>query len=91
MLVSLLALLAAIFGGLGKRATMMTGLLFVLIVLQPVFMAQRHGGIPALSALHTLNAAFIGMTAGMVARVGQAAVAEDEMVGVREVGMEVGA
>jgi len=76
LLASLLALLAAVLGGLGKRAIGLTALLFVLILLQPVLIGMRHGGLPALSALHTLNAAFIGMLGGIVMRVGQAAAVE---------------
>src|SRR5690554_2971270 len=55
LLASLLALLAAIFSGMGKRAILMTGLLFVMILLQPVLIGLRHSGLPALSALHPMN------------------------------------
>ena len=78
LLASLLALLAAIFGGLGRRAIGLTALLFVLILLQPILIEQRRAGLPILSAFHTLNAAFIGIVGGIVARVSQVARAERE-------------
>lgn len=80
LLASLLALLAAIFGGMGRRAIGLTGLLFVLILLQPILIEQRRAGLPALSALHTLNAAFIGMVGSVVMRVSRGdVVAQDEV------------
>lgn len=91
LLASLLALLAAIFGSIGKQAVTMTGLLFVLILLQPVLIGLRHGGLPALSALHTLNAAFIGMLSGVVMKVGAAAtVSEKEAVAMSGLSVESG-
>lgn len=91
LLASLLALLAAIFGGMGKQTIMMTGLLFVLILLQPILIEQRRAGIAALSALHTLNAAFIGMLSGVVMKVGaDATVAEKEAVAMSGLSVESG-
>lgn len=63
---SLLALIAAVVGGMGRRVIGLTAVLFILILLQPILIEQRRAGIPVLSAFHTLNAAFIGMTAGLV-------------------------
>jgi hypothetical protein len=68
LLASLLALLAALAGRMGSRAIRTTGLLFLLILLQPILIEQRRSGIPFLSAFHTLNAAFIGVVSGMLAR-----------------------
>ncbi len=68
LLASLLAFLAALAGRMGPRAIRTTGLLFLLIFLQPILIEQRHSGIPLLSAFHTLNAAFIGVVSGMLAR-----------------------
>ncbi len=90
MLASLLALLAALLGRMGKRASGMTALLFVLILLQPILIEQRRMGLPALSALHTLNAAFIGMISGAVMQVGRAAVAAEEAPAVGGLGLESG-
>jgi len=80
LLASLLALIAAVVGRLDRATIGRTAVLFVLILLQPILIEQRRAGIPLLSAFHTLNAAFIGMTAGAVvalARKGQP-VAEGE-------------
>lgn len=91
LLASLLALLAALFGGMGKRAIMMTGLLFVLILLQPILIEQRRAGLPALSALHTLNAAFIGMLSGVVMEVGaKATVTQKEAAAMPGLSVESG-
>jgi high-affinity Fe2+/Pb2+ permease len=73
LLASLLALLAAIGGRLGRRVIVITAVLFVLILLQPILIEQRRSGIPFVSAFHTLNAAFIGMVAGAVSRISQGA------------------
>jgi hypothetical protein len=67
LLFSLIALVVAIAGRMDRRTIGTTALLFVLILLQPILIGQRHGGIAALSSLHTVNAAFIGMVGGMVA------------------------
>ena len=61
---SLLALIAAAVAGLPKKYIVQTAVLFVLILLQPILIEQRRMGLPILSAFHTLNAAFVGMTAG---------------------------
>lgn len=79
LLASLLAMIAAAVARLSRPVIGRTALLFALILLQPILIEQRRAGIPFLSAFHTLNAAFIGMTAGMVvamARGQQAAHAE---------------
>lgn len=68
LLASLLALIAAVAGRMGKRVITITAVLFVLILLQPILIEQRRAGIPLLSAFHTLNAGFIGMVSGIVAR-----------------------
>lgn|SRR5690554_1103441 len=81
LLASLLALLAAIFGGMGRRVIGLTALLFVLLLLQPILIEQRRAGMAELSALHTLNAAFIGMLGGIVARVGKSEEVAREEVG----------
>lgn len=79
LLASLLALIAAAAGRLDRATIGRTGLLFALILLQPILIEQRRAGIPLLSAFHTLNAAFIGMTAGaVVAMARKKEVAEDE-------------
>ena len=79
LLASLLALIAAAAGRLDRATIGRTGLLFALILLQPILIEQRRAGIPLLSAFHTLNAAFIGMTAGaVVAMARKEEVAEDE-------------
>ena len=67
LLASLIALIAALGGKMGRKVILPTALLFVLILLQPILIEQRHTGIAFLSAFHTLNAAFIGMVSGMVA------------------------
>jgi hypothetical protein len=67
LLASLLALIAALVGRMGRSVILPTLILFVLILLQPILIEQRRAGIPLLSAFHTLNAAFIGMTSGIVA------------------------
>lgn len=66
LLLSVVSLLIAILGRMGRRTIIANAALFGLILLQPIFIAQRHDGIAALSALHTVNAAFIGMMGGMV-------------------------
>lgn len=65
LLASLLALICAAAARMEKRTIKLSAVLFILILLQPILIMQRHGGIVFLSAFHTLNAAFIGMTAGM--------------------------
>lgn len=67
LLASLLALIAALAGKMGRGVVVPTLLLFVLILLQPILIEQRRSGIPILSAFHTLNAGIIGMTSGIVA------------------------
>ncbi len=64
---SLLALITAAVARLPRPVILRTGLLFLLILAQPILIEQRRAGLPILSSLHTLNAAFIGMMAGMVA------------------------
>lgn len=67
LLASLLALISAAIARLPRAVLLRTALLFGLILLQPILIEFRRSGLPLLSALHTLNAAFVGMTAGMVA------------------------
>ena len=66
LLASLIALICAAAGRMDKRVIKLTAFLFFLILLQPILIQQRHNGIAFISAFHTLNAAFIGMTGGMV-------------------------
>jgi hypothetical protein len=67
LLASLIALIAALAGKMGRSVVVPTLILFVLILLQPILIEQRRAGIPLLSAFHTLNAGIIGMTSGIVA------------------------
>jgi hypothetical protein len=67
LLASLIALIAALASRMGRNIIIPTAILFGLILLQPILMEQRRSGLPILSAFHTLNAAFIGMTSGIVA------------------------
>lgn len=67
LLLSLLALIAALVGQMPRRTIGLTALLFVLILAQPILIGQRHEGIALLSAFHTLNAAFVGVVSGLVA------------------------
>ena len=66
LLASLLALIAAAVAKLPKPTIVRTAVLFVLILAQPFLIEARRNGLPLVSAFHTLNAAFIGMTAGVV-------------------------
>lgn len=77
---SLLAFVSALIAKKPRQVLQMSGLLFVLILLQPILIEQRRAGIPLLSAFHTLNAAFIGLVSGIVLRVtAQAANGTKEM------------
>lgn len=67
LLASLLALIAAAVAKLPRNVVIRTGILFALILAQPFLIEARRNGLPFLSAFHTLNAAFIGMTSGAVA------------------------
>jgi hypothetical protein len=67
LLASLIALIAALAGKMGRSIVVPTLVLFVLILLQPILIEQRRAGIPFLSAFHTLNAGVIGMTSGILA------------------------
>jgi hypothetical protein len=67
LLASLIALIAALASRMGRNIIIPTAILFGLILLQPILMEQRRSGLPILSAFHTLNAAFIGMTASIAA------------------------
>ncbi len=64
LLASLLALIAAAVAKLPKHIIIRTGILFALILAQPILIELRRNGLPFVSAFHTLNAAFIGMTSG---------------------------
>lgn len=66
LLGALLALIAAAVAKLPKPTIGRTALLFILILAQPFLIEARRNGLPFVSAFHTLNAAFIGMTAGAV-------------------------
>ena len=81
LLSSLVALICAAAARMDKRAIKLTAFLFVLILLQPVLIQQRHGGIAFLSAFHTLNAAFIGMTSGALMSTSHAGVTETTEAG----------
>ncbi len=76
LLASLLALISAAISRLPRAVLLRTALLFGLILLQPILIEFRNSGYPILSALHTLNAAFVGMVAGMVAAADQGAATE---------------
>jgi hypothetical protein len=76
LLASLIVLILAVAGRMGSRVIRMSALLFVLILLQPVFMALRYGDLTFLSSLHTLNAAVIGVTSGVLVKAGQMAAAQ---------------
>jgi hypothetical protein len=67
LLAALIALIIAAVGRFPRAILGRTALLFVLILLQPILIEARRNGLPLLSALHTLNAAFIGVVGGMVA------------------------
>jgi hypothetical protein len=73
LLASLIALIAALAGRMGRNIIAPTAILFVLILLQPILMEQRRSGLPILSAFHTLNAAFIGMASSIAATRSQTA------------------
>ena len=83
LLASLIALIAAAAGRMGRKVVGPTAVLFLLILLQPILIEQRRSGLPILSAFHTVNAAFIGMTGGIVAarsRAGEPETAENQPV-----------
>ena len=61
---------------MGRNTIKLSAILFFLVLLQPFLMETRRMGLPAVSSLHTLNAAFIGMTGGMVVAAGRRAAAE---------------
>ena len=67
LLCSLIALIAALAGRMGRSIIAPTATLFILILLQPILIEQRRAGIPFISAFHTLNAGIIGMTSGIIA------------------------
>ena len=73
LLASLLVLVAAIAGKMGSEVVKVSAALFVLVLLQPILIETRRMGLPAISALHTVNAAFIGMTGGKVLMAGRVA------------------
>lgn len=66
LLASLLALIAAATAKLPKAVIGRTGLLFFLILLQPILMEARRNGLPFISAFHALNAPFIGVVGSTV-------------------------
>ena len=66
ILASLLALIAAAVGKLPKAIIGRTGLLFFLILLQPILIETRSSNLAIVSAFHTLNAPFIGIVASTV-------------------------
>lgn len=71
LLASLLALIVAAVAKMPPAVIRRTALLFVLILLQPFLMEARRSGLPIISAFHTLNAPFIGVTAGAVVAMAQ--------------------
>ncbi len=77
LLAALIALIAALAGRLGRKVITLTAVLFVLILLQPMLIELRSTDLGFLSALHTVNAAFIGMVGGMVAAASRAATRGD--------------
>jgi hypothetical protein len=66
LLAALLALICAAVARLPKAVIGRTALLFFLMLLQPFLIEARRNGLPLLSALHTLNAPFIGIMASSV-------------------------
>ena len=66
LLASLLALIAAAVGKLPTAIIGRTGLLFFLILLQPILIETRNSSMPIVSAFHALNAPFIGIVASTV-------------------------
>lgn len=82
LLMSLVALIASLAGRMPRAVVGRTALLFGLILLQPILIETRRNGLPFFSAFHTLNAAFIGMLSGIVAKTSsaKAAAADAEMV-----------
>lgn len=66
LLASLLALIAAAVGKLPKAIIGRAGLLFFLILLQPILIETRNSDLAIVSAFHTLNAPFIGIVASTV-------------------------
>lgn len=66
LLASLIALICAAAAGLPKAIIARTGLLFVLMLIQPFLMEARRNGLPLFSALHALNAPFIGVVSSTV-------------------------
>ncbi|MCZ7665975.1 MAG: hypothetical protein M5U34_01395 [Chloroflexi bacterium] len=66
LLASLIALICAAAAGLPKAIIARTGLLFILMLIQPFLMEARRNGLPLLSALHALNAPFIGIVSSTV-------------------------
>lgn len=78
LLAALIALIVALVGRLGRRVVVPTAILFVLILLQPFLIELRHTDLAYLSALHTVNAGFIGMTSGLVAAASRSAAAQPE-------------
>jgi hypothetical protein len=62
-----LAVLAAI-GRLGRRQIGISALIFVLFILQSVFVAAWRGGMPAVAALHPVNGFLILVLAIELAR-----------------------
>jgi hypothetical protein len=74
LLAALIALIAALVGRMGRRVAIPTAILFVLILLQPFLIEMRYTDLAYLSALHTVNAGFIGMTSGLVAAASRTAV-----------------
>lgn len=82
LLASLIALICAAAAKLPKAVIGRTALLFFLMVLQPFLMEARRNGLPLLSALHTLNAPFIGIVASTVFEMARHVSADesDEMV-----------
>lgn len=79
LLAALLALIAALLARLPRPAVAATAVLFILILLQPILIEQRHnGGVAFLSAFHTLNAAIIGFMSGAVMRVTTVATARQQ-------------
>ncbi len=64
LLLSLLALIAALVARLDRRTILITAAVFGMILLMPILIEQRRSGIPFISAFHPVVAAFIGMVSG---------------------------
>lgn len=66
-LVPIVLLIAGLAGGLGRRAAILAIVVFVLFILQSVFVAMRTSA-PAIAALHPVNGFLILLVGIVIAR-----------------------